>query len=374
MAYGVDRQGGTIPRAPDLSRIAHTQRFVAGIGFAAVIFACGWTLYTNLFEIRPVDVVAAPTVTVLAAKPAVADAPATIQKRRSVFTAPVFDIALIDANRSFGLPPVSFSLRAPMKQAMQRTAQPTTQAVHVVQSIPLPAPRPATLAQRNKTDDPFEKLFGKRPDTNIALAFASADGGVFNDGRSINGRLPANDGTTAIYDISARTVYLPDGKKLEAHSGLGPKMDDPRHVDVKMHGATPPHVYDLAPREALFHGVEALRMHPVGGSEAIFGRTGLLTHSYLLGPNGDSNGCVSFKDYDAFLQAYKSGKVKRLVVVASVDDPQLDLRMVDRPPAKSVRTFAAAVEPALSRPIDDRYLSAFSAARASRTSSSARSL
>ena len=78
-----------------------------------------------------------------------------------------------------------------------------------------------------------------------------------------------------------------------------------------MHGATPPHVYDLVPREALFHGVEALRLIPVGGEGAIFGRTGLLTHTYLLGPNGDSNGCVSFKDYDAFLRAYKNGKVKR---------------------------------------------------------------
>ena len=112
-------------------------------------------------------------------------------------------------------------------------------------------------------------------------------------------------------------VHLPDGTKLEAHSGLGPKMDDPRHVNVRMHGATPPHVYDLAPREALFHGVEALRLHPVGGAEAIHGRTGLLTHTYLLGPNGDLNGCISFKDYDAFLRAYKAGKVKRMIVVAS---------------------------------------------------------
>jgi hypothetical protein len=36
----------------------------------------------------------------------------------------------------------------------------------------------------------------------------------------------------------------------------------------------------------------------------------------MLGPNGDSNGCVSFKDYDAFLRAYQSGQVKKLVVVS----------------------------------------------------------
>ena len=56
---------------------------------------------------------------------------------------------------------------------------------------------------------------------------------------------------------------------------------------------------------------------PVGGEGEIFGRSGLLAHSYMLGPNGDSNGCVSFRNYDAFLRAYKNGRVKRLVVVAS---------------------------------------------------------
>ena len=112
---------------------------------------------------------------------------------------------------------------------------------------------------------------------------------------------------------------MPDGTKLEAHSGLGSKLDDPKFVHVKMSGATPPHVYDLEPREALFHGVPALRLIPVGGDEAIFGRSGLLAHTYMLGPNGDSNGCVSFKDYNAFLNAYKNGEIKRLAVVSRLD-------------------------------------------------------
>ena len=51
----------------------------------------------------------------------------------------------------------------------------------------------------------------------------------------------------------------------------------------------------------------------------MFGRTGFLAHSYMLGPNGDSNGCVSFKDYDAFLAAYSSGEIKRLAVVNRVE-------------------------------------------------------
>jgi hypothetical protein len=378
MAYGVETDGGLTARADQSPRIPGSQRFLGGTAFAAVILACGWTLYVNLFEVHPVDIAPAPTITVLAAKPAVADAPSTPPKKRGLLIAPVFDIALIDPMRSFGLPPTSFSRGAPMKQAMQAA----TQAVHVVQSAPLPTPRPAGLGSASLAlakavpDDPFQKLFGKRPEAGIALAYAPADGGVSSDGRSVSsGKLPGNDGVTAIYDISARTVYLPDGAKLEAHSGLGPRMDDPRHVNVRMHGATPPHVYDLAPREALFHGVEALRMHPVGGAEAIFGRTGLLTHSYLLGPNGDSNGCVSFKDYDAFLQAYKSGKVKRLVVVASVDDPQLDLQVAERQAPKPARTYAPSTA-GLSRGRieDDRYFAPFNASLASRTSSSARSL
>jgi len=45
----------------------------------------------------------------------------------------------------------------------------------------------------------------------------------------------------------------------------------------------------------------------------------LLAHSYMLGPKGDSNGCVSFKDYDAFLRAYQNGQVKRLAVVSRLD-------------------------------------------------------
>jgi hypothetical protein len=123
------------------------------------------------------------------------------------------------------------------------------------------------------------------------------------------------DRYTAVYDISARTVYLPDGRKLEAHSGLGDRLDDPRFVSERMRGPTPPHLYELAMRESSFHGVQALRLNPVGEG-GLYGRAGLLAHPYMLGPNGDSNGCVSVKDYEAFLRAYEDGEVKRLAVVA----------------------------------------------------------
>jgi hypothetical protein len=131
-------------------------------------------------------------------------------------------------------------------------------------------------------------------------------------------RAAAYDRSTAVYDISAHSVYLPDGTQLEAHSGLGDRLDDPRYVSEADRGATPPHLYELTLREELFHGVQALRLSPIGEGD-MFGRTGLLAHTYMLGPKGDSNGCVSFKDYDRFLRAFQNGQVKRLAVVARVD-------------------------------------------------------
>jgi hypothetical protein len=168
----------------------------------------------------------------------------------------------------------------------------------------------------------FEKLFGgNAPQSGPVLAYAGSDGGVLSNGTdaAASNEPTLSDRTTAVYDISARKVYMPDGTKLEAHSGLGSRLDNPAYAHEKMRGVTPPHIYDLKPREALFHGVAALRLTPVGGEGAIHGRTGLLAHTYMLGPNGDSNGCVSFRDYNKFLQAYRNGEVKRLIVVAKLD-------------------------------------------------------
>jgi len=102
-------------------------------------------------------------------------------------------------------------------------------------------------------------------------------------------------------------------------------MDDPGHVSERNVGATPPNVYELKPRERLFHGVQALRMVPVGGTDML-GRSGLLAHSYMLGANGDSNGCVSIKNYENFLRAFNNGEIKRLVVVANLGDSMSSAR------------------------------------------------
>ena len=157
------------------------------------------------------------------------------------------------------------------------------------------------------------------PPSRPALAYAAPESDVLDKTRGItSGPLVGLDAWTAVYDISAHTVYLPDGTELEAHSGRGAKLDDPHYVHERMHGATPPNLYELALREQPFHGIQALRLKPVGGSN-VFGRSGLLAHTYMLGPKGESNGCVVFKNYQAFLQAFQDGGVKRLIVVDRLD-------------------------------------------------------
>ncbi len=159
------------------------------------------------------------------------------------------------------------------------------------------------------------------PAANVATRAAPGDGrsglaglfSAFSSHPSVD-RL-GFDRQTAIYDISARTVYLPDGTRLEAHSGLGTALDDLRYVSERAVGPTPPHLYQLTMRESLFHGVQALRLTPVGDG-GVYGRAGLLAHPYMLGPNGDSNGCVSVKDYEAFLRAYQAGQITKLAVVS----------------------------------------------------------
>lgn len=168
-----------------------------------------------------------------------------------------------------------------------------------------------------------EKLWGKDPLQGAVLAYAATDldvtGSIAKEQNPMFGGKPPYDKETAVYVITNKTVYLPDGTQLEAHSGLGSKMDDPRYAHVRMQGVTPPHIYTLKPREALFHGVPALRLTPIGGEDKIFGRDGLLAHTYMLGGTGASNGCVSFKDYYAFLDAYRNKGIRKIAVLARLD-------------------------------------------------------
>jgi hypothetical protein len=199
-----------------------------------------------------------------------------------------------------------------------RTSQ-RADAVPMPRSRPVQADLSAQIASsqafadtnpRVDTRNFFEKFTDK-----IKLASLTPDSGLFAKGPDLTAL--GYDSRTAVYDIKAKVLYLPSGAALEAHSGMGSLMDDPEHVDQRMVGATPPATYDLKPREKLFHGVRALRLTPAEGTSAL-GSVGLLTTSYMLGPRGDSNGCVSIKDYDRFLMAYDNGEFNRLVVVPSL--------------------------------------------------------
>jgi hypothetical protein len=359
------------------------QTIVGSAAVGCLVLGCAWTVYANILGAgaypqmssasfdapvmrRPsVSAVSSPppafdkVFAAVAAPAATPAAPATVASRSSLSFADRFGAAAAQ-----GVAPSLAEAPKPQAPKLAEASKPQNPArPQVVASLPAPrqvaaltpAPAPTArpadaepaksagasvrdMAQRAKAaviaavttekTSIFEKLYGKpqsqSPSHGSLLAYASADASSTgslgpSQNPALEGSSPRYDQSTAVYDISAHTVYLPDGTKLEAHSGLGSRIDDPRYVKERMHGATPPHVYELQPREALFHGVAALRLNPIGGEEAIFGRSGLLAHTYMLGPNGASNGCVSFKDYNAFLNAYRNQGIKRLAVVASVE-------------------------------------------------------
>jgi hypothetical protein len=363
------------------SRKGIPQKFLGGVAVAGLVLGCAWTVYINVFgaSVYPSVTSAAfeaPVVknpTIVAARPvqpAFNEIFASLSQQSLVVPAPENVANSLMFNERFaasapqGQPPRSVASQ-PVETTKLAEASPPAEAPKTVQAskaaetpkpkvaapatklalnVPATAPKETEakasgssvrdMAQRakaavmsiasNDKQTMVEKLWGKQPASGGLLAYASADASVTGsiiDTRSQNpmmGGAPPYDRQTAVYDIAAKTVYLPDGTRLEAHSGLGSKMDDVRYSHVRMQGVTPPHIYELKPREALFHGVPALRLTPIGGEEKIYGRDGLLAHTYMLGPSGQSNGCVSFKDYYAFLDAYRNKGIRRLAVLAKV--------------------------------------------------------
>jgi hypothetical protein len=362
------------------ARKATPHNFFGGVAVGGLVLGCVWTVYANVFGAsiypavtgnfdvavvrRPAPAVrnaltAANSTIVMESPPAVV-APATVSPGPSLSFEDRFAAAAAqgvaptpqaDAPKLAEAPKPRQILatdtpklaEAPKPKPISSPAPP----VQVAAVAPAPAPRPAEpapakspgaairdMAQRAKAavmsiasaDKPsiVEKLWGRPQPKSSLLAYASADVSSTSSlgptqNLALEGTQPRYDQSTAVYDISAHMVYLPDGTRLEAHSGLGSSLDDPRSANIRMRGVTPPHLYELKPREALFHGVPALRLNPVGGEEAIYGRAGLLAHTFMLGPRGDSNGCVSFRDYNAFLNAYRNHGIRRLAVVARID-------------------------------------------------------
>jgi hypothetical protein len=159
----------------------------------------------------------------------------------------------------------------------QPAASPAADTIRIAASPPLPMPRPPELSGPEAPESSrmaagsrrartaalppapadtrsfFDKLFGVQstPTPGTALAYAAPESSPreLAPGVKLSPAPTAAEPGTALYDISARVVYMPNGERLEAHSGLGDKIDDPRFVHVRMHGATPPGTYDLTERE-----------------------------------------------------------------------------------------------------------------------------
>lgn len=294
--------------------------------------------------------------------------------RRLADPADMFGSALASANPAYApevtreatlTPAVESPISAPAASAL--SAPPVTrQRTIALRNVPLPSPRPSGFAQIQSkpelarvsapaiapvaTIEAHEARLSPatvreaptphetRSEPKLAAAAAAAAAPVTTGSINAvskpalprlaynNPDLPsARDSHTAIYDIVAHTVYLPNGERLEAHSGLGRMLDDPRYVSEKGRGATPPNTYDLTLRSGLFHGVQAIRLNPVADSR-MYGRDGILAHTYMLGPSGQSFGCVSFRDYPEFLHAFLRGEVDRLVVVPHLSEPPSTVR------------------------------------------------
>ena len=363
------------PRKP--ARQSTSQRLLTAAAIGGAVLGCGWIVYANILASSPFpQLSSADFDEPIVRQPA--DSPADIVARRFVRLDPPLTVvpetmpaepqlSFLDrfaAASPQGVAPapqpespkVAEVLKpqpaparladaAKPKETSKETVKETPKEAKVQLASASPAAQPEDppkgmakirdMAQRAKDailsiasadrQSMTEKLWGKGAPRNPVLAYASADasasvtGSIGREQNPALGGSPPYDRDTAVYDITAHTVYLPDGTKLEAHSGLGSSLDDPHSSRVRMRGVTPPHIYSLTPRESLFHGVPALRLTPVGGESAIYGRDGLLAHTFMLGPNGDSNGCVSFRNYEAFLQAYLNHRIKKLAVVARLD-------------------------------------------------------
>jgi Protein of unknown function (DUF2778) len=364
---------GRVRKTSSVKAVAN--RLVGGAAVACVVIGCGYTVYSNIIAASVY-----PTLGTAGYDEPVVRQPqlatrSIAQRFSEVFAslpeqAPAAISATMFNERFAAAAPESVASNAaaaPAPEAPKLAEAPktvATVAVKVAEAKPADAPKPAdaaksadktkqaapqqvamatpparsSLSVRDMADrakaavmsittsdrkSMVDKLWGKPASNGSLLAYASADASVTGSlPREQNphmGGSPPYDKDTAVYDITAHTVYLPDGTKLEAHSGLGSNLDDPRSQKIRMRGVTPPHIYDLKPREALFHGVPALRLTPQGGEDAIYGRDGLLAHTFMLGANGDSNGCVSFRDYYAFLDAYRNKGIRKLAVLAKID-------------------------------------------------------
>src|SRR3954454_22773685 len=240
-----------------------SQNLIGGAALASIVLGCGLTLAVNVLgtgdpvvisaNVEPVSGSAVTFSARFDALGAGVEGLSVVRKSAPVVRQASDAIrknymALLDVTHSLGPPPGSFSATMPrgpdrqlaMLSPDQSDAEDVAPALptrRAADSVPLPPPRPSTLqslASREiakakaailavtTSEKPtiFEKLYGKPQAKGSLLAFASADFGDVNIPNpakaSAMGNAAPYDRSTAVYDISARAVYLPDGTKLEA--------------------------------------------------------------------------------------------------------------------------------------------------------------
>ena len=202
--------------------------------------------------------------------------------------------------------------------------------------IPLPEARPLIETVDTDQEPADEKPVALKnledKDAKQDVAYAKPERSLLGDlfrRKAGDTAWPGKNTKVAIYDVSNATVYLPDGTKLRAHSGIGLMRDNPRYEHVIMRGPTPTGIYRLTMREKRFYGVEAIRMTSIDGRDPK-NRTGLLTHTNLLRGQIGSHGCVAFQNYQPFLRAFKRGQITMLVVVPELPSSPTQLAALYR--------------------------------------------
>ena len=228
------------------------QQLLGGLALAGFALACGLTLCDNLASDRVDDIVTPPKVTIVTAQPA---APVTVAARRAALASlpgriaarhRVPDGTLLDRAtprddaRDVLVRPAGDS--SPSHACRSRTSSGRPRPRRSLRSVPLPTPRPTDLGRHDRQHpdqasrekiataavsvDPFEKLFGKR-ESGPELAYAPADGGVTSSGASKPaGRLPLNDGYSAIYDITG--AHRAPARRHQARGALRARPEDGR--------------------------------------------------------------------------------------------------------------------------------------------------
>src|SRR5260370_8311405 len=122
-----------------------------------------------------------------------------------------------------------------LRDGERKTSEPEESPHTVAVPVPLPRSRPASVnldpprSEVAQTDDRtllqrLSDLFRPR----VTLASMTPEDGISSEVPDLASR--GYDGLTAVYDISARPVYLPTALRPEAPSGLAPPKPNPPHI------------------------------------------------------------------------------------------------------------------------------------------------